>query len=371
MLQWLEVENYRSLVRTRFEPGSLSLLIGANGSGKSSLFHGLDLLRQLLVDRTATVNLFPADSTTRGRGETQQKMRLALDLDGQRFLYEMSVEHRSGEPEPHFKETLTVDDKPVFDRSEGMARVFHDGPAQYERLLVDAVRSGIPAIVRNPRPGQVDISKIRTFSEALSRILLVRIAPLTMTSRTDREVTHPRSEFSDFASWYRHLALVQPETMQALFEDLASVIPGFVKLRLQEYPSNVRELRVELTSHGSTKHYTFEEISDGQRALIALYTILHCAVTKDSLILLDEPDNFMSLPEVQPWLVAFADRVCAVGAQAVVASHHPEVIDYLAGSGVLLAEADAQGGTTVRPLTFDASKGLKLSDALARGWIDG
>jgi hypothetical protein len=41
------------------------------------------------------------------------------------------------------------------------------------------------------------------------------------------------------------------------------------------------------------------------------------------------------------------------------------------GSDVLLAEADAQGGTTVRPLTFDASKGLKLSDALARGWIDG
>ena len=44
----------------------------------------------------------------------------------------------------------------------------------------------------------------------------------------------------------------------------------------------------------------FSEVSEGQRALIALYMLVYCALTPDRTLLIDEPDNFIALAEIQP-----------------------------------------------------------------------
>ncbi len=75
--------------------------------------------------------------------------------------------------------------------------------------------------------------------------------------------------------------------------------------------------------------YDFEELSDGQRALISLYTVLACAMSKGRLVLFDEPDNYISLAEIQPWLLALTDKVEMGGAQAIIVSHHPELLNHL------------------------------------------
>ena len=69
--------------------------------------------------------------------------------------------------------------------------------------------------------------------------------------------------------------------------------------------------------------------TDGQRTLIALYTLLYRVVNKETTVCLDEPDNFLALAEIQPLLLAFNDRADEIDAQVIIVSHHPELIDLL------------------------------------------
>ena len=52
--------------------------------------------------------------------------------------------------------------------------------------------------------------------------------------------------------------------------------------------------------------YRFDKLSDGQRALIVLYLLLF-AHDAGRTFFLDEPDNYITLPEMQPWLAEMED----------------------------------------------------------------
>ena len=55
--------------------------------------------------------------------------------------------------------------------------------------------------------------------------------------------------------------------------------------------------------------------------------------------------------------------------QAVLCSHHPELMDYLGGAHGLLLCRESSGVTKLKNMA-DASneQGLKLSEIVARGW---
>ncbi|MBZ0150664.1 MAG: AAA family ATPase [Planctomycetes bacterium] len=366
MLKRLRVDNFRSLGNTTLEPSGLSLLIGDNGSGKTSLFEVLDLLRQLLVDGARVGDLFPATTLTRWRRETAQRFQLCIEIADSSYDYEVAVEHVPDQGKVRIsEERLAIGGKPLFATDRGHARLYRDDHSEGPPLLMDWSRSGIAALEPSP-----DNTQLVRFRQACSRILLARISPTTMQGRADGEVAHPLPDFSNFAAWYRHLSQEQPERMRDLFDDLKHVVPGFEKLRPVAFPDNVRDLRAEIDCEGKRCEYRFAELSDGQRSLVALYTILHCGAEPGGLLLLDEPDNFVALAELQPWLVAFADKIRSAGCQAIVISHHPECIDYLAGGEILLAKRADGGSTVVGPWQFDATRSLTPSEAIARGWID-
>ena len=84
---------------------------------------------------------------------------------------------------------------------------------------------------------------------------------------------------------------------------------------------------------------------------------------------LDEPDNYVALPEIQPWLIKLADACGTSVAQAVICSHHPELIDYLGGDSGLVLSRETSGVVTAKALDPARLRGnLKLSEEVARGW---
>ena len=55
--------------------------------------------------------------------------------------------------------------------------------------------------------------------------------------------------------------------------------------------------------------------------------------------------------------------------QAIICSHHPEMIDYLGPNYGLILRRNASGATTARPVGHSTLSGnLKLSELVARGW---
>jgi predicted ATPase len=177
----------------------------------------------------------------------------------------------------------------------------------------------------------------------------------------------------NFASWYRHLSLERQENLDKLFNRIREILPGFRALTMVSVGMRGKRALVAVFSYSESKsnyEIDFDDLSDGERAIILLHCLLMDAERKPRTLLLDEPENFVGLKLIQPWLVDLADAMRDEG-QLFLISHHPEVIDYLAADHPLLFERPGGGPTIVRTAPFDRSQGLKASELIARGLLDG
>jgi ATPase subunit of ABC transporter with duplicated ATPase domains len=174
----------------------------------------------------------------------------------------------------------------------------------------------------------------------------------------------------NFVSWYRFISQEHQGAMLKIFEELKQVIPGFSSFSVKE-AGEARVLKVLLDRPGGNGRplaYDFSELSDGQRVLVALYALLYGLKDEGVSLFLDEPDNFVALREIQPWLCALTDS-CGDGVeQTVLISHHPEIVDHLALSSGRWFERDNNGPARVSDKPKAQVDGLKPSESMARGW---
>lgn len=110
-------------------------------------------------------------------------------------------------------------------------------------------------------------------------------------------------------------------------------------------------------------------MSDGQRALLVLYSVLiYAEKSKDFILCIDEPGNYISLPEIQPWLSRLSMECEEGGVQALITTHHPEIIDYLGISSAIFLSRNVNGPIRTERIE-EAKDSFPLSELIARRWI--
>jgi hypothetical protein len=218
------------------------------------------------------------------------------------------------------------------------------------------------------------------FKDWLSKLYCFRIDPVQMKAERKDEEDYPEDHLENFAAWYGHIVQEQTGSVLRLQQSLRDILDGFDSLDLRRSGRTAKVLRAVFTrpSNGDLSaskkqpfEFDFDELSDGQRVLIALYTILYCVVEPDATVCIDEPENFIALAEIQPWLFELGDRIEEVGAQVILISHHPELIDLLAVEhGAMFSRTDS-GPVRIEPYRPDALGMLAPSERIARGWERG
>lgn len=177
---------------------------------------------------------------------------------------------------------------------------------------------------------------------------------------------------ANFASWYRHLSQERAGDIPQLFEQLTEALPGFEALALKGAgkQGRTRDLVVQMGAEGQNSYEVdFDAVSDGQRALIVLYALLVDIGAAPRTVLLDEPENYVGLSELQPWLQGLDEALGDTG-QLFLISHHPEVIDFLAPENPIQFERIGGGPVRVKSADFDRKSGLRASEQVARGLLD-
>jgi predicted ATPase len=205
----------------------------------------------------------------------------------------------------------------------------------------------------------------------LLRIRKLDVAHIGSTVSDDADELRPDGR--NFAAWYPRLLQERPDLIATLQQDLSGIVEGLRTLRVVPSSRGVRQLVATFGMDAEGKRAAsydlpFDELSEGQRALIVLYTILRAET--GGVACFDEPDNFVALPEIQPWLVELSSAIEGLKGQAFVISHHPEVIDYLAAGSAVVFERPNGGPARIQPLSIDRTLGLKASEIIARGWHD-
>lgn len=346
MLKRLHVENYKTLENFDWKPAhGVSVLIGSNGSGKTAVGSVLHTLKLFLFDGIGVQEAFPDATRTRWHPESfRQVFELELAAPHGTFEYRLEIGFDSHSRTPWVaQERVALSGRPLYD-FDGASGRLHASP------------TSVPIPFSNQRSylAIVDERTASTtlfgFSRHLARVLVAKLSPDRLSAYSPMRIESESLAFdgSNFGGWYRWFASEQPHRLQAYFDALKGPLPGFVAL-VSRAVGDRYELRALFEAGHSTVEFSIDELSDGQRQLLILYLMLQ-RLDAGSVVFLDEPDNFLSLREIQPWL-AELDRVAEqTGAQIMLISHQAEAMDYLSSrSAFVFARRDGRG-TTVSEL---------------------
>lgn len=368
MLKRLYANNYRCLVNFEIDLDRLTLLVGPNGGGKSTLFDLLYGVRRLIVDNAKINDIFPPEDLTAWVKNFEQTFELDVQGEEGLFSYKLVISHNPDIKKQRIElEYLLLDGKPLFEFKEGEVQLYHDDHKPGPKYPFDWSVSALATIA--PRP---DNKKLTWFKEWIDKLFIVSLQPKTMTSVTEEESNWLNRDGVNFASWYRYISQEHQDKIFRLTQQLRETIPGFHAFKLEQAGKH-RVLKVGFTGedkNGSPIYFYFDQLSDGQRVMIVLYSLLLGLQDLGHSVFIDEPENYLALPEIQPWLMGLNDA-CGEGfPQAVLISHHPELIDYLGPECGKWIERDPLGPARVKKLPEQIDNGLKLSEQIARGWTE-
>ncbi|HSS76722.1 MAG TPA: ATP-binding protein [Thermoanaerobaculia bacterium] len=364
MLKRIFADNFRALVNFELRPGHLSLLLGGNGSGKTSVFDVLGSLRDLIVLGRPATELF---SFSRTRWDTRDVQRFELDVEsnGGTYRYALEIQHPE---EVHGKpfirsETVTFDGSLLYRFSAGEVQLYRDDQSAGPVFPFRPDQSFLPNL--DP-PGAKQMARLSGFKDFMSGLWVVQPNPFAVEIVSKQDQVFLARDGRNFASFFSYLNSERPEARTELENRLTEALPGFRNLLFRRQGDAKLLLASFIADEKPSGDYNLLELSEGQRVLAVLYAAVCGLVLPGAVLCFDEPDNFVSLPEIQPWLQALRDALEMRGGQAMIVSHHPEVMDYLALDSLWWFERPS-GPVIARPFEADVESPLKLSELVARG----
>ena len=367
MLTRVYIDNFLCLVNFALELDETNVLLGPNGCGKTSVLRALSILQQLIARSARIDEVMSTDDLIRWQSRNEQRFELDLTIQENRYHYTLVIEHdRDRRRMRIVKELLTHDDRPIFDSTDSNAQLYHDDYTEGPMYRFDWSRSGVGGLDARP-----DNRKLTEFKRAIARFIIVSPCPPLFQGEARNEDDFLDLHMKNFVSWYRHASQENMGGILTLFEDLREAMPGFDSINLIESGENTRTMKIRFRGGDEGRKaisFRLDELSDGQRLLVALYSLVHLSPSQ-ALLFLDEPDNYLALREVQPFLAKIDEQCGDTLAQGVIVSHHPVTIDYMAGANGRWFYRDG-GISPVRVSTKpeQVTDGVALSEIVKRGW---
>jgi len=380
MITRLYANNFRCLVAFEAKFESFGVFCGPNGAGKSSVFDALRLLRNLstgdaVLGGTGEMDV-PRLEFTRWTEDTNisspiQEFELGLTVDGHVFEYVLHIEQKAEFEKPRIiHERVTCDGKPLFNRDLDAKTMraevrFDKADENQTGFPLDWRQSALAAI--QPRGS---IGKLSLLQEEMARLIVLRPNARAMEPESKAEAKYPDLSMTNLTSWYRSLSQDQQWTT-VLSDSLRSVWPDFLSFKLENVGLNAKALQLRFEHEGGKPLLLFSgQLSDGERMLIALYMV-RAAIETGAVqtAFIDEPDNFVGLPELQPWVLSMRELLDDKH-QLIMISHHPEILSNSGeANGRYLWRDNHTSPTRIGPL--EIPEGMTVGEAIARGWANG
>ena len=362
MLRRLHIDNYRCFVDFELRPGRRNLLIGSNGTGKTSLFDALGGIQDLLLFDSSVEQAFPADTLARTTARTDQHFELEIEGPHGTFVYHLAIVHDPESEESRItSEHLRLNGDDLYVSTPFGVTLRQDEAASETSFPYNSKRSFLAAV--DAKHLHKDVLWFRNFVHG---IWMLKIDPRGVAASSRVDAQFLMRDAANFASWYRYVSDEDPAVTTAALAALRNIVPGLRHLKKMA-SGRAKVLAAEFSFAGAEPFtIDFDGLSDGQRVLIILYTVLHAVLSRATVLCFDEPDNFVALAEIQPWLVTLLDALDEDSKrQCLLISHSREIIDFIGHEDAI--QLVRLPGGQVRAMPVPGPVGITLAESLARG----
>lgn len=373
MIDKVSFTNFKSLRRVDVDLRRFMVIVGPNGSGKTSILDGLHYLAQATQRPLAAIlgGVFaPPNLQSRG---AEEPMTLAVSggYRGVRADVEMAItcSGRVG-ARPVWRAMVT---RRWGERAEQTSET-REGSSPFSKPPQPT--PGPPAPVTVPPPATMtrrDRHEMLALADALGSTRKLRLdgEKLAAASYSDEETPRLAVDGEGLASVLADLAGRSPDIFQSIQDAATQVIPTLARIRTRRAKvrgSVQQEIRiddepvtrtVERADWGQQLVLDFKGApdvpaplaSEGTLLVIGLLTAL-LTEPRPRLLLLDDIDKALH-PRAQRELVAQLRRVLALDLelQIIATSHSPYLLDHFDPEDVLVTALRADGSTACAPLT--------------------
>jgi predicted ATPase len=357
----LSIEGFRRLRDLRLSLRPLSVMIGANGTGKTSVLDVLSLLAssaqgrlsQSLSELGGLANVLTYDKAEElGLGITMEvpgyePLEYSLRLRAQGVGYAIRSEMLSRKGDSHVAPLIhLVSDMNYYYDPERNTRL----PATWEHDPLETALTQVPKMFREPE----DFRR-RLASSTFYHVLNVDPRSPVRLPQAMAPAELPGRNGEDLVSCLFYLRETDRSRFEAIEDSLRAAFPRFERLDFP--PVAAGTLGLAWRERGFSKPLYTHQLSEGTLRFLWLTTLLQ-SPGLTALTLLDEPEVSLH-PELLS-LLADQLREASQRTQLIVATHSDTLIRFLEPAEVVLLDATEDGMTSLtRADELDLGEWLK------------
>jgi len=360
MLQRLYVHNFRCLenFELKLKDMPYSLLIGKNGSGKSTVAAALEIFQHIGRGINRVSQLVQAKDFAYSRTNLPMRFEIEVILSNSAYHYTLALELPENFKELRIvEEQLLVDGSTVFSREQ--AQVYLSKSAQF---LVDWHLIALPLIQERSSTDPLYI-----FKTWLSQMVILAPIPSLMTGNSSGETLQPKRDATNLGEWLTGLLGQYPSAYNTIFNYLVDVMPDSCEFRNEPIGRDAKNLIVFFSQDRANFSLNFEDMSDGEKCFFLCAVVLAANKAYGPLFCFwDEPDNFLTLAEVGYFAQALQRHFKNSG-QLIVSSHNPEAIRKFSKENTWLLDRKSHLEPTLIKLLEDIQVNGDLINALICG----
>ncbi|MDX2149166.1 MAG: AAA family ATPase [Bryobacteraceae bacterium] len=365
MIRRLYAHNFRCFQNFTLDLGGLSsaLVIGNNGTGKTTISLVLEMLQLIGAGRTRVADIVsPSDFSFSGAA-VPMRFELEVEIGGDLFVYGIAFEYPKDFREMRVaEESLSCGGVAVFDRDRSRVRLSGTSRTREVIFSLDWHSVALP-LIQQPT-GEDSIGR---FQQWLSRILILGPIPQQITGDSKDEVLQPNPDVDNFGDWFSGVLAQHPAAYRVIDEYLRPLMPDLQAIRNPSTGRETRTLVVQFREGERELQLPFEELSDGEKCLMIGAMVLATRDGNPNLFCFwDEPDNHLSLSEVSQFVLSLR-RDFGAGGQFLATSHNPEAIRAFSNENTFVLQRRSHVEPTIVRRLADLNVPGDLVAALIRG----
>jgi predicted ATPase len=349
VIRRLYVHNFRCLENFELPVSGQSsvLLIGKNGTGKTTVGLALEILQKIARGTNRVGDLVKPRDLARGRTDVPIRFELEVDLETKIYGYGIAFEYPAGFKDLRvLEEKLTVGGKPVYTRELAQVHLARTGQEKEATFRIDWHLVALPIVQEQSRTDPLFI-----FKQWLARMLILRPIPSLIAGESILETLQPNVHVTDFGAWFSGLLAYAPSAYAKIDEYVKQVMPDLKDIKNPLIGKDSRSLEVQFSNDQGSIKVPFEDLSDGEKCFMICALVLAANDAYGPVLCFwDEPDNYLALSEVGHFVLALR-KAFQSGGQFIATSHNPEAIRRFSDENtLLLGRKNHLEPTIVRPL---------------------
>jgi energy-coupling factor transporter ATP-binding protein EcfA2 len=349
---------------------SSALLIGKNGSGKSTVGLALQILQKIARGTNQVGELVRPKDFARGRSDVPMRFEIEIQLEGKTYAYSIAFELASGLKELRvLEEKIEVGGKPVYTREGAQVRLEMQHAAHTLQNL--ALQSSFPIdqqLVALPIiQQQLPRDPISAFKQSIARMLILRPMPSLIAGDSKEETLEPDPQVTDFGAWFAGLLAYAPSAYAEIDNYLKQVMPDLKDIKNPLVGKDSRSLEIQFSNDQGSATFPFEDLSDGEKCFMICALVIAANHAYGPVFCFwDEPDNYLALSEVGHFVLALR-KAFQSGGQFIATSHNSEVVRSFSDENTLVLYRNNH----LEPTKVRALKDIRVNGDLVGTMIRG